>query len=199
MADIIYTYNGKPYLNLTNECPCACVFCIRTAHEGLGTAQSLWLGHSPTWQEVLAALEAFDFSPFGEAAFCGYGEPFCALENLTRSAAYLKSKYPGIHLRVNTNGLGDIINGCDAAAGLVGRIDTVSISLNAPNAERYEELVRPSYPEAYAAMLHFARRCIGRFPTVKMTAVDVISPQEMNQCRAICERMGAVFRERHYE
>ena len=29
MADIIYSWYGNTYFNITNKCPCNCAFCIR--------------------------------------------------------------------------------------------------------------------------------------------------------------------------
>ena len=54
MADIIYTYAGSAYMNITNKCPCSCVFCIRANGEGLGSAESLWLKKDPTIEEIKA-------------------------------------------------------------------------------------------------------------------------------------------------
>ncbi|MCL2107288.1 MAG: TatD family nuclease-associated radical SAM protein, partial [Oscillospiraceae bacterium] len=183
MADIIYIYNQKPYLNLTNQCPCACTFCVRGMADGLGSAATLWHGSDPAWEEIEQALEAFDFSNSPEAVFCGYGEPFCALENLRRAAAWLKARYPRTQLRVNTNGLGDLINGRPTARELEGLVDTVSISLNAPGARRYDALCRPSFGEAaYGAVLRFARECGEAYPRVVLSVVDVLSPEEIEQC-----------------
>ena len=43
MADIIYTVKDKPYFNITNQCPNACTFCLRTTggrgQRGLAVAQ----------------------------------------------------------------------------------------------------------------------------------------------------------------
>ena len=197
MTDIVYTLNGKPYINLTNQCPCACVFCIRGEAEGLGSAQSLWHKGDPAWEDIEQALEAFDFSGAEEAVFCGYGEPFCAFENLKRSAAWLKAKYPALRLRVNTNGLGDLVLGRAAAQELQGLIDAMSVSLNAPNAARYHELCRSCYGEAaYGAMLRFAAQCKTIFPRVTLSAVDVITPEEIDQCEAIAEGIGIPFKVR---
>ena len=35
MADIVYTYGNSVYMNITNKCPCSCVFCIRSNGDGL--------------------------------------------------------------------------------------------------------------------------------------------------------------------
>lgn len=110
MADIVYTYRGKVYLNITNRCPCRCTFCIRSNGDGLGSAHTLWHKSDPTAEEIAKAIEEFDFSDFPEVTFCGYGEPLCAFDNLVIAGRLLKSKYPDIKIRINTNGLGNLIN-----------------------------------------------------------------------------------------
>ena len=72
MADIVYTYRGKVYLNITNRCPCRCTFCIRSNGDGLGSAHTLWHKSDPTAEEIAKAIEEFDFSDFSEVTFCGY-------------------------------------------------------------------------------------------------------------------------------
>jgi len=197
MADIVYTLGGKPYLNITNQCPCACVFCIRGEKQAVGSAATLWHADEPTWGEIEQALESFDFSQAQEAVYCGYGEPFCALDNLMRSASWLKKRYPRLSLRVNTNGLGDLIHGCPTAPALKGLVDTMSVSLNAPNAARYDALVCSCYNgEAYPAMLRFAADCKKIFPRVIFSVVDVITPEEIAQCREIAQGMGIPLRVR---
>ena len=197
MADIIYTFEGKPYLNLSNQCPCACTFCLRSGREGLGSADSLWHKSDPAWPEIEQALGSFDFSGASEAVFCGFGEPFCALDNLARSAAWLKGKYPALSLRVNTTGLGDLICGRPSAHALQGLIDTMSISLNAPGAARYQELTNSRFGEAaWPAVLCFARECKKIYPRVIFTVVDVLAPEEIEQCREIAQGMGIPFRVR---
>ena len=142
LADIIYTYRNKVYLNLTNRCPCSCTFCIRSNADGLGSANTLWHKSDPTEEEITAAIESFDFSGFPEVTFCGYGEPLCAFDNLVMAGKLIKRKYPDIKVRINTNGLGNLVNEKDTVPALAEFTDTVSISLNAPNAERYNEISR---------------------------------------------------------
>jgi len=199
MAEIIYTYNNKPYLNLTNRCPCACKFCIRAVKDSVGSAETLWHDSDPAWDDIRHALESSEalFFNAGEAVFCGYGEPMCAFENLKKAARWLKERFPNLALRVNTNGLGDLINESPTAHELKGLIDTVSISLNAPNAQRYHELVRPRFGEgAFCAMLHFARDCRECIPNVKFTVVDVLTPVEIEECQLIADKMGIPLRVR---
>ena len=113
MADILYTYKNQVYVNLTNKCDCACTFCIRSHQDSVGdSADTLWHKTDPTLDEVIAALDAFDFTGYDELVYCGYGEPTCALDILIRSAEYAKEKY-GVKIRVNTNGLANLYYGRD--------------------------------------------------------------------------------------
>lgn len=146
-----------------------------------------------------AALRAFDFASYDEITFCGYGEPTCALDTLTAAAAYLRKTYPAVRLRVNTNGLGDLINGRPTAPILASCVDVISVSLNAPTAEKYVAVTRPSYGEAaFDAMLAFADECRRLGARVIFTVVDVIPPEDIEASRAVAEAHGIPLRVREY-
>ena len=146
MADIVYTYGNQAYLNITNACPCRCTFCIRNNGDSVGEATTLWFEHIPSIDEIKTEIDAFDFSKYNNSIIiCGYGEPTCALDNLTEACKHLKSK--GISIRLNTNGLSDLINKRETAKEICEVVDSVSISLNAPTAEKYNEVTRPSFGE----------------------------------------------------
>lgn len=194
MADIIYTYEGSAYLNITNKCPCSCVFCIRSNGDGLGSAETLWHKKDPTLEEIKKEIDEFDFTPYDEVVFCGYGEPTQALDNLIESAKYLKEKH-GLKIRVNSNGLSDLINGKKTAPMLDGVVDTISISLNAPDAESYQRVSRSKFgSDAFPALLKFAQDCKKYIPNVKFTAVDVITAEEIEKCKEISEKLGIPLR-----
>ena len=90
---------------------------------------------------------------------------------ILKVAEYAKKKYQ-IPTRINTNGLSDLIHGEKTAQLLQGLIDTVSISLNTPNPQRYRELMRSKFGDiSYQAMLDFARDCTKYVPHVVMTTV----------------------------
>lgn len=200
LMNVIYTYRDVPYLNLTNRCPCRCVFCLRETQQGMGDAATLWHNQEPAWLDIEQALQSFDFAGAGEAVFCGYGEPTCALENLTRAAAWLREHHPQLRLRLNTNGLGDLLHGRAIAADFAGLIDSVSISLNAPNAARYHDLVRTTWgEEAFAAVLAFAQAAKQYIPDVVLSVVDVLSDEEIAQCQAIADGLGLPLRVRAME
>ena len=172
---------------------------IRQNGEGVGSAASLWHHGDPTAEQVLAALRDFDFTPYGEVIFCGYGEPTCALDILKVAAEYLRATYPTLIIRLNTNGLGDLINGRSIAAELAACVDVVSISLNAPTKEKYLAVTRPSFgEESFDAMLRFAKDCKAVVKKVMLTVVDVIPEEDIAASRALAEELGISLRVREY-
>lgn len=200
MMTITYpVYNGI-YVNMTNRCPCACTFCLRKQSDHVYGSDSLWLEREPTVEEVCESIDKWDLSKYSEIVFCGYGEPTMRLDDLLKVAAYIKSK-SNISVRINTNGLGDLIAGEKVAHKLQGLIDTVSVSLNATNKEDYFKLVRPKFGiDSYDAMLSFTKDCTKYVPNVIMTVVDeVTSKEEQEKSREICESIGARLRVRPYE
>lgn len=200
MMTITYpVYNGI-YVNMTNRCPCACTFCLRQQGPGVYGSEPLWLDREPTVQEVCDNLDTWDLTQYQEVVFCGYGEPTERLYDLLEVAKYIKSK-SNIKIRINTNGLADLIWKESTAPKLKGLIDTVSVSLNATNKEDYLKVVRPKFGiESYDAMLKFTKDCTQYVPSVVMTVVDVVtSKEEQEVCRQICQSVGAALRVRPYE
>mgnify|MGYP002520376741 CR=1 FL=1 len=200
MMTITYPVHNGIYVNVTNRCPCACTFCLRQNGESVYGSDSLWLEREPTVKEVCDSIDAWDLNKYNEVVFCGYGEPTERLDDLIEVAKYIKSK-SDIKIRINTNGLADLIWNEPTAPKLQGLIDTVSISLNATNKEEYLKIVRPKFGiESYEAMLKFTKECTKYVPSVVMTVVDiVVSKEEQEICRKICESVGATLRIRPYE
>ncbi|MEE0982038.1 MAG: TatD family nuclease-associated radical SAM protein, partial [Acutalibacteraceae bacterium] len=166
--------------------------------DGLGSAESLWLKGDPTIEEIMAEIDNFDFSSFSEVVFCGYGEPTEALDTLIETAKYLKEKY-SLKIRLNSNGLSDLINGKPTAHLLEGIVDSISISLNAPDAESYQRVARSKFGmEAFPALLEFAEDCKKYIPSVKFTVVDVLSKEEIERCKKIADDMGIPLRIREW-
>lgn len=200
MMTITYPVKNGLYVNMTNRCPCACTFCLRQNGESVYGSEPLWLDREPTVEEVCADIDSRDLSQYSEVVFCGYGEPTERLDDLLKVAAYIKENC-AISIRINTNGLSDLIHGERTAPKLKGLIDTVSVSLNATNAEAYNAVVRPKFGiGSYDAMLKFTEDCVQYVPHVVMTVVDVVtSPKEQERCRCICESIGATLRVRPYE
>lgn len=197
---IVYEVHNGLYVNLTNRCPCACTFCLRQTMDRVGNSGGLWLEHEPSIDEIKAAMRQMDMKQYEEVVFCGFGEPTERLDVLLETAAFVKENW-GLPTRINTNGLGDLVNEESIAPRLHGLIDTVSISLNTPNAGRYLELTRSKFGAgSFDAMLAFARSCVGEVSRVVMTTVDTtITKEEEAQCAAICTDIGAEYRIRPWE
>ena len=199
---ITYPVKSGLYVNLTNRCPCACVFCLRQNAPGIFGSDSLWLEREPTVDEIIASIESRSLDDFTELVFCGYGEPTERLDDLLAVARHVKSIRPGMHVRVNTNGLSDLIHGEPTAAKFKGLVDTVSISLNTPDPEEYLKVCRPKFGlESWQAMLDFAKSCRDYVPNVVMTIVDapVTTPEIQEKCKAITDSLGVRLRIRPYE
>lgn len=195
---IFYKFEGKMYINITNGCPCRCQFCLRNNADSIKDNDSLWLEHEPSFDEITAAFDAFDKTGITDAVFCGYGEPTVRADMVVKTAEYIKEK-SGMKIRLNTNGLVKLIHPDFDTERFRGLIDSVSISLNAPNAARYNEVTRPSFGErSYAAMLEFAA-AMKNICDVKFTVVDTfITPEEIEQCRAKADELGIPLRVRAY-
>ena len=201
MMTLVYPVGGGLYVNLTNRCPCACTFCIRQNGSGAYGSDSLWLEREPTVAEVNAALDAAGLGRCEEVVFCGYGEPTERLDDLLAVARHIRETAPGKPIRINTNGLGDLIAGEPTASKFAGLVDTVSISLNAPTAEEYVALCRPKFgAAAFEAMLAFAAEAKRFVPSVVMSVVGTpdMTPERIAACRSVCDRIGVPLRVRAY-
>lgn len=197
MADILYTYKNQVYANITNQCDCRCTFCIRNQEDAIGDADTLWHQSDPSLEEIIKAIDAFDFTGFQEFVYCGYGEPTCALDILIASAEYVKNTY-GLPIRINTNGLANLYHKKNIVPLLAKVTDTVSISLNAPTKEQYDSVTRPLFPDAFDALLDFAVTCRDSIPNVMLSIVDVLPQEDIDACRQLADSLCIPLRIRKF-
>lgn len=197
---ILYEVHENLYVNMTNRCPCACTFCLRQTKDEMNHSGSLWLEREPSVEEVIAEFDKFDMTKYKELVFCGFGEPTERLDDLLRVAAFVKENFD-IPIRINTNGLSDLIHGKDTAPLFAGLIDTVSISLNTPDREEYLNLTRSKFGiQSHDAMLNFAKNVSRYVPNVILSTVSTtISSEQEQACREICNRLGVTYRIREFE
>lgn len=198
--EILYKVHNNLYVNLTNRCPCACTFCLRQNMDRIGESDSLWLDHEPSYEEVTEAFGKKNMDEYDEVVFCGFGEPTEAFDLLVRVADFVKKEY-NKRIRINTNGLGNLVNGRDICPELKGRVDEISISLNTPDADDYVKLVRPKFgKKSFQAMLDFAKEAALYVPKVIFTTVDTtLSKAEEARCAQICRSLGVTYRIRAWE
>lgn len=202
---ILYEVYDNLYVNLTNRCPCACTFCLRQTMDEMNHSGSLWLKREPTVEEVKEEFRKFDkdgtlCTKYKEVVFCGFGEPTERLEELLQIAGFVKEQY-GLPVRVNTNGLSDLIHGKPTAPMFAGYVDVISISLNTPDKEEYYKLTKSKFgEESFDALLKFAHEVKEYVPKVVLTTVETtISKEEEAECMEICRRIGVNYRIRPWE
>lgn len=192
---ICYVLENSLYINITNRCSNACTFCVRDKDCGIGDV-NLWLDREPTIEEIIEDIDRFDPDKYKEVVFCGYGEPTMRLTELLLAAKHIKEHYH-VPVRINTNGQADLMHNDPVPPKFSGLIDTVSISLNAKNAEEYQALCQSIYGEkSFDALIQFAKDCKQFVPKVILSVVDVLPEEDIEACRKIAENAGACLRVR---
>lgn len=192
---ILYRYGSTYYINLTNKCPCRCIFCVRNETDGLGDADTLWLSDEPSADEIMAELHSKDLSGSKEVVFCGYGEPTERLDVLLEVAKRIHSEL-GKNVRLDTNGLGNLINGRDIVPELAKVIDSVSISLNASNEDEYLEVTKSRFGlKSYDEVLAFIKECRSSISGVTVSIVGGSIPDSSEEkCSKIADGLNVAFR-----
>lgn len=195
MNIIAYPIGDSLYLNLTNRCTNACTFCVRTTTDG-GMGYDLWIDKEPTVEEMVEDIKEKKIENYKELVLCGYGEPTERFDDMLEVVGRIKKEYP-VKVRLNTNGHANLIAGRDVTGEMEGLIDTVSISLNAPNARRYNEICVCQYgEEGFYGMLDFAKSAKKYVDEVIFSVVDVMDEDDIEACRRIAEEIGVKFRVR---
>ena len=193
-----FTYESGEnlYINLTNRCPNSCDFCVRTEcekHYG-----DLWLEREPTAEEVIAQIQARDMDKYENLVFCGFGEPTERLETLLEIAEAVKRYRPETVIRLNTNGQANLIAGRDVTPLFAGKVDVISVSLNAPTAKGYDAICHSRFGEAaFEGLLDFAVKAKAYCKEVIFSVVDEsLTPDEIEACRKIANDRGIYLRVR---
>jgi len=200
MNTFAYEVGDGLYVNLTNRCPCSCTFCIRTKGATAYGSEPLWLDREPTADEAFQAIEA-KLKGRKELVFCGFGEPTERLDVLLEVARRVREAHPELPIRVNTNGLSDLIHGKPTAAMFEGLVDAISVSLNAATPEEYVVLCRPKFGLAsHAAMLRFAAdaRQYVRHVVLSVVRTPDLTPEREAACRRVAESVGVPLRIRTF-
>ncbi len=193
-----YTYQigENLYINLTNRCTNRCVFCVRNGKETY-EGHALWLkGREPAAEEIVGEIvgEIGDPKRYREIVFCGFGEPTFRLDAMLMICDAVHAK--GGRTRLNTNGHGSLIADMDITQSLVGRLDGINISLNAPDEESYNAVCRPQKEGAFRAMLDFAAACKRRGICAWFSVVDCIGEEAVGRCKKLAEEVGLPLRVR---
>ena len=192
-AEIAYQIRDSLYLNITNRCTNSCPFCAKNSDL---TVKGHYLGikTDPTAAEVIEAIG--DPSPYKEVVFCGFGESLIRLDTVKEVASWLKGK--GAKVRINTDGLANMIHKRNILPELKGIVDAVSISLNADSPEVYNKVCRPPFEGAYEGVKEFIVEAKKHIPDVTASIVGLPNI-DVEKCKNIAEKeLGVKFRLRPY-
>ena len=152
------------------------------------------LDSEPSFEEVMAAFgqpEGID-----EVVFCGFGEPLIRLDLVKQVAGELKQR--GYCIRINTDGQANMVYGRDILPELASLVDSISVSLNAPDAATYQRLCNTPFGETgFTGVCDFIRTAAAHIPQVIASAVTV-PDVDIEACRILAESLGAEFRVREY-
>jgi len=192
-SKIAYMIRNSLYLNITNRCSNSCSFCAKF-DEFTVKGHNLLLDADPSFEEVMTAISGRE--QIDEVVFCGFGEPLIRLDLVKRVAAELKRQ--GQMVRINTDGQANLVHGRNILPELAGLVDSISVSLNAPDASTYARLCNtPFGATGFHAVCDFIREAGRHIPHVVASAVTVPGV-DIEACRRLAESLGAEFRVREY-
>jgi TatD family-associated radical SAM protein len=187
-----YTLHGNRYLNITSRCTLRCRFCPKFNKRWDVQSYNLRLHHEPSVDEILDAVG--DPAEFNEVVFCGLGEPTLRLDVLLEVAERLKHR--DARVRLNTDGLANLAYGEDVTPRLAGRVDAVSVSLNAQDEATYVFHCRPRLRGSFGAVLAFIRGARRYVPEVAVSAIDGLPGVDIRACARLAAELGVGFRRR---
>ena len=96
-----------------------------------------------------------------------------------------------IHIRINTNGLANKIHNTDITPRFKSLVDSISISLNAKNAEEYDLICHSAFgKDAFSSILDFTDKCKAYVDDVQLSIVDCLPPDHIEECQNIADDLG---------
>ncbi len=190
---LVYEIRDSLYLNVSDRCTLACKFCPKThSNDYQLYDNNLRLEHLPSSEEVISVIK--NPASYREIVFCGFGEPTLRLNVVLEIANYIKQHQGNV--RLNTDGLVNHVHKRNVLPEMKGLIDTISVSLNAQNEQRYNQHCQPAMTNSFEAMLLFLKTATTYIPTVFATAIDGLDGVDIEACKRLADDCGAVFRSR---
>ena len=192
VSQIAYKIRNSLYLNITDRCTLVCQFCPKTQGVQKVHEYDLTLAQRPEVDEIIRSIG--DPCAYDEIVFCGYGEPTLRLKVLKQVASWIKEH--GGKVRINTDGLANLVNKRNVLPELKGLVDAVSVSLNAQEESVYNRHCQPALPGSYQAMLDFLEQAPAWIPNVTATAIDGLDGVDIDACEKLADERGVEFRRR---
>ncbi len=189
---ITYKLENNLYVNITNRCPNDCDFCVRNLESAF--EHNLWLEKDPTSEEIIKDIFSWDLNEFEQLVFCGFGEPLENIDEVIAACNAVREKSK-IKIRINTNGLANKIHNADITPRFKSLVDSISISLNAKNAEEYDLVCHSVFGmSAFPAILDFAEKCKAYIDDIQFSVVDCIESEDIEACKKVAEELGVKFK-----
>ncbi len=189
---LVYTIGDNLYINLTDRCTLACEFCPKIQGSMDVHEYNLLLSTRHKTDEYLEKIG--DVSRYKEVVFCGFGEPTLRLKQLLEIAAYCKKS--GTRVRVNTDGLGNLVNKRNILPELAKYVDALSVSMNAQNEAVYEQHCVPALKGSYNSMLEFLSLAPQYIADTTATAIEGLQGVDINACEQQAKQLKVKFRKR---
>ncbi|MCK5092851.1 MAG: TatD family nuclease-associated radical SAM protein [Gammaproteobacteria bacterium] len=189
---IAYKIKDNLYLNITDRCTLECAFCPKFNGTWKVHDYDLELQHRPSVSEIINAIG--DPSQYEEIVFCGYGEPTLRLKVLIEVAEYIKQNNGRV--RVNTDGLANLVHKRDVLPELAKVVDALSVSMNAQSSDVYDRHCKPQLKGSFEAMLDFLKLAPDYIPDVTATAINGLEGVDIKKCKALAKGLGITFRQR---
>ncbi len=189
---LVYTIANSLYINLTDRCTLACEFCPKIQGSMDVHEYNLLLSTRHPVEEYLQKIG--DPAQYDEIVFCGFGEPTLRIKELLEIAAYCKKA--GTRVRVNTDGLGNLVNKRNILPELAKCVDALSVSMNAQNEEVYDQHCVPALQGSYKSMLEFLRLAPQYITDTTATAIDGLDGVDIDVCEKQAKNLGVKFRKR---
>ena len=189
---LVYTIGNKLYINLTDRCTLACEFCPKIQGSMDVHEYNLLLSTRHPAEEYIEKIG--DPAQYEEIVFCGFGEPTLRVKQLLEIATYCKQG--GARVRVNTDGLGNLVNKRNILPELAKCVDALSVSMNAQNEKVYDRHCVPAVKGSFDSMLEFLRLAPEYIPDTTATAIDGLEGVDIDACESKAKQLGVKFRGR---
>jgi len=187
-----YELENNLYVNVTNKCPNACDFCVRNSKHAF--KHDLWLDKEPSSVEIINDIFSRDLSQYRQLVFCGFGEPLENIDEVLRVCHEVKAR-SNIQIRINTNGLANKIHNTDVTPRFKSIVDSISISLNAKNAEEYDSICHSVFGvDAFPSILDFTQKCKTHVDDVQLSIVDCLPLDHIKACQIIADELGVYLK-----
>jgi TatD DNase family protein len=179
-------HGDEIFVNITNRANYRSPF-ITNSSGVVRDAHSVFLRErEPTIGEVLDAIGTP--ASWRVVVFAGVGEPTLRLYDMLEIARRVHER--GGMVRLETDGLANLVFGRDITPDLEGSVDTLFVALNAHDAATYDRVSPTGVPGAYDAVLAFARNAAHFVESVVLTAVNDVNGVDLAGCQEQADRLG---------